>query len=183
MPEYIKTNETNTIIVKWPYTFNDLQEENPNVVFPSTPDNRCFLKFGNAHPVITKSQPRFDENKERLVKRSPELINGVWTITWDIVSLSSQQLQNIRTRRINAVRAECDRRIRLIFNERDERFAIIRVNELLLKGKLNWTSAEAIEANTIEANFQQIRFLKGKAEEIEAMMPIPLNFRNDSYWS
>lgn len=89
---FAKTN--NTTLIKYPYTFADLREENPH----SRYDGRFTLPEWYAQTddatstgatvveVVIADQPEYDTATHYLIqKTTPELIDGVWTIGWDIV--------------------------------------------------------------------------------------------------
>lgn len=88
---YAKTNNTN--LIKYPYTFADLREENPY----SRYDGRFTLPEWYAKTddaantastvveVVIADQPEYDSTTHYLTqKATPELIDGVWTIGWGI---------------------------------------------------------------------------------------------------
>lgn len=89
---FSKTN--NTTFIKYPYTFSDLREENPYTRY----DGRFALPEWYAQTedaqntgatvveVVIANQPEYDNTTHYLSqKTTPELIDGVWTIGWDIV--------------------------------------------------------------------------------------------------
>lgn len=89
---HAKTNNTN--LIKYPYTFTDLREENPY----SRYDGRFTLSEWYAQTddatateatvveVVIADQPEYGTATHYLSqKQTPELIDGVWTIGWDIV--------------------------------------------------------------------------------------------------
>lgn len=81
-------------VIKYPYMWGDLREQNPHTKF----DARLSLKDLYARTedawatgseivdVVFTDPPNFDKATEGIVcKTAPELIDGVWTIGWDIV--------------------------------------------------------------------------------------------------
>lgn len=89
---FAKTN--NTDLIKYPYTLADLREENPY----SRYDGRFTLAEWYAQTedaastgsavveVVIADQPEYDSTTHYLRQQTtPELIDGVWTIGWDIV--------------------------------------------------------------------------------------------------
>lgn len=89
---YAKTNNTN--LIKYPYTFADLREENTY----SRYDGRFTLSEWYAQTddaastgatvvkVVIADQPEYDTATHYLTQQTtPALIDGVWTIGWDIV--------------------------------------------------------------------------------------------------
>jgi hypothetical protein len=85
---------TLTTILSYPYTFADLREENPH----SRYDGRFTLPEWYAQTedaastgaavveVVIAGQPEYDSTTDYLIqKTTPELIDGVWAIGWDIV--------------------------------------------------------------------------------------------------
>lgn len=89
---HVKAHTTN--LIKYPYTFTELREENPH----SRYDGRFTLPEWYSQTedaaatgaavveVAIADQPEYDSTTHYLrQKANPELIDGVWTIGWDIV--------------------------------------------------------------------------------------------------
>lgn len=89
---FIKTH--NTTLIKHPYTFADLREENPYTRY----DGRFTLPEWYAQTedaqttgatvveVVIADQPGYDTETHYLTQHTtPALVDGVWTIGWDIV--------------------------------------------------------------------------------------------------
>lgn len=81
-------------IIKFPYRMDDLRKSNANVSFPRNYEsNYELLATFDVYPVVVAPKPAFDE-KTHYVKRQsePMLVAGVWTVGWDIISLSEEAL-------------------------------------------------------------------------------------------
>lgn len=89
---YAKTHDIT--LIKHPYTFTDLREENPYTRY----DGRFTLSEWYAQTddasatgatvveVVIADQPEYDTATHYLIQQTtPTLIDGVWTIGWDIV--------------------------------------------------------------------------------------------------
>ena len=98
--EYVKTHLTT--IVKFPYTFNNLQEENPSTNY----DNRFTLPewYAQTEDAITNnytveivtedSIPTIDPNTQMLeIMTVPINVAGNWTIGWNIIEKTAEQIQ------------------------------------------------------------------------------------------
>jgi hypothetical protein len=91
-------------VVKFPFTFLDLKEENPYTNF----DNRFSLiewyeQTENATIensklvfVLVEEPPIFNFNAEQIFKQTvPTFTNGNWVLGWDVVEMTELEKQNI----------------------------------------------------------------------------------------
>lgn len=100
---YVKVNNTN--LIKCPYTFADLREENPY----SRYDGRFTLpewyaqtdegmSSGNTVAVVkTAEPPDHDADTQYVEQKSlPELHNGEWVLGWSIIDrpVSAESFEN-----------------------------------------------------------------------------------------
>jgi hypothetical protein len=92
---HAKTN--GAVLLKYPYTFADLREENPYTYY----DNRFTLPEWYAQTdeglsagntvveVKAATRPEYDKSTHCVTQRAaPELIGGEWVLGWDIVDRS-----------------------------------------------------------------------------------------------
>jgi len=68
-------------IVKWPYTFRDLREDNPNVSFTVPMDDAQVAEYGMEKVRETPAPPRHDDTDE-IVEAEPELQGNVPVQRW-----------------------------------------------------------------------------------------------------
>jgi hypothetical protein len=81
------------------------------------------------------------------------------------------------------VKGEAARRILAILPEWKQRNLTARAAELAKIGQANWTQAEADEWAAGQALWDQIKAIRAKSDQIEAMDPIPADFADDTYWT
>lgn len=77
-------------LVKYPYTWNDLRDENPNVGFPSDIDDQVLKSF-NMYRVVLTVPPLYDAYKEIAKEGVPVYASSTWTQTWDIVPATPEE--------------------------------------------------------------------------------------------
>jgi hypothetical protein len=88
------------------YDINRLYTDYPNTSFP--PDiiiNYNALKELNIYPLHSKSKPDFDYRTEKVVEGEPLYVDNSWHQTWNKQSLTSQEVQDIVTIKLQEVRA------------------------------------------------------------------------------
>ena len=85
-------------LIKYPYSFADLQAENPFTNYGSDtdfvsifPGTDTAVKNGyTLVPVTIATQPTFDPATQVCTPNTqPTLVNGVWTLGWTVTTLSS----------------------------------------------------------------------------------------------
>lgn len=98
---------------RYPYSFSQLQADNPQTSFPAEmPDNR--LAECGVYPVAPTPRPEEDHTKT-ITEGQPQLIDGKWTQVWVVEDASveliaqrtSERAADIRQER-NALLAVCD---------------------------------------------------------------------------
>jgi hypothetical protein len=102
------------IVQKYPYSFNELKQDNPQISFPAIP-SVDFLKSWNVHKV-TLTDPTYDPATHRIVEDLPKLLNDTWTQSWTIIELTAEEILhyhsnrqlNIEKQRAEAYRNESD---------------------------------------------------------------------------
>jgi hypothetical protein len=80
------------------------------------------------------------------------------------------------------VKAEAARRILAVVPEWKQRNMTARAAELAKIGEANWTTEQSAEWAAGQALWDQVKAIRVKSDEIEALNPIPANFTDDSYW-
>lgn len=87
----VKVNQDNSVI--YPYSANDLKNDNPNTIFPKVISDELFESFG-VFNVIIEDIPSHDSSIETFsTAKTPVLENGVWVIKRTIVPLSPENIQ------------------------------------------------------------------------------------------
>lgn len=99
---YIKINQDGT--QQYPYSFLQLKNDNSQVSFPSVPTNELLAEWGMFSVVETQLQ--FDEAIQRYEEATPTLIDGVWTQTWNIIELTTEELAQREAKRLATLEGE-----------------------------------------------------------------------------
>jgi Phage tail assembly chaperone protein len=92
-------NEENTLYalikdgkpLKYPYSFDDLRDDNPNVSFYENPTIEDLHSWG-LFPV-EKVTSSFDISKENAIQSLPIFRDGKWYEHWNIVSISDEEIE------------------------------------------------------------------------------------------
>jgi hypothetical protein len=89
MTQYINisTNE-------YPISLSQILSSFPNVSFPQELSvlDLSLKEFGY-YPVTVELTPTYDSTTDKIIQRTvPTLIDGVWTLGWDIVPLTEEEL-------------------------------------------------------------------------------------------
>ena len=98
MPNYIEVNAQNEIIA-YPYTFSNLQAENPYTNFGDNQDVAYWFPQTNAatelgyqlFPVLESPQPPYDPLTQYVVPGTPEETAGQWYTTWVVGTYDPEQ--------------------------------------------------------------------------------------------
>ena len=103
---YVKIN--NGVIEHYPYTLERLRSDNPNVSFPKEPSDELLSECG-VFPVAYQSQPEYNSSTQRVDHSAePELVEGNWVLTNEVVSLTSEQQAAVDERAAILVRKRRD---------------------------------------------------------------------------
>jgi hypothetical protein len=105
----------NNVAVKWPYTKDDLRQDNPRTSFSSTISDETLSDYGVVD-VFIFDRPQIDYTKN--ITQKPPLFNteeSRWETTWEVTDASEaeiqrrieQQSERVRTERGNLLFA-CD---------------------------------------------------------------------------
>ena len=77
----------------YPYNVGQLRRDNPNTSFPSRIPLNILEEYG-VFPVSVSDLPVVDGRTQLAVQDStPSLIDGAWTVDWNILSKSSEDIQ------------------------------------------------------------------------------------------
>lgn len=119
-------------------------------------------------------------------------VNAVWTTEYIADWQAKVAAQDARDKadgleqRSKGVKAEAERRILKILPEYKQRNVIAKGLEMVLANGLDlskWPEAEQRRATTALAQWSEIEKIRAKSDELEAMEPIPPDYRNDKYWT
>lgn len=109
---YIKIKDNQ--IEKYPYSIDQLKQENPDTSFPANITDLTLNAF-DVHKVHTTPQPQIDYTK-KLTEVTPILEDGKWVQAWSVTDVSEEEIAqqqadiiNItKQQRANAYRTESD---------------------------------------------------------------------------
>ena len=101
-------------IVEYPYSYSQLRKAHPSVSFPKELSDVDLSAFGVVC-IQNTAVPDYDSRTQKVLEAQPTLVDGQWTQTWELQSLSADsiaeidenQAKNIRTER-NQRLADCD---------------------------------------------------------------------------
>lgn len=98
----------NNTLVAFPWTWEQMRQENPEVLFPDKFVPSIFAEYGGVK--IAFQQPTYNEATHYLVAGDVELIDGVWTQTYNAVAYTSEELalQETDKRQKNAAQAKLE---------------------------------------------------------------------------
>jgi hypothetical protein len=96
---------SNNSIEKYPINLMDLKIKYPNVSFP-IPLNISDLTSYGVVEIIEEEQPPFNPDIESIEKREPEIVDGQWKISWEIIPHSDEVLEGIRYQKMNDLRGQ-----------------------------------------------------------------------------
>lgn len=88
---YVKI--TSGSVDTYPYNVGQLRRDNPNTSFSSRIPLNILEEYG-VFPVSVSDMPVVDDRTQLAVQDStPSLIDGAWTVDWNILSKSSEDIQ------------------------------------------------------------------------------------------
>lgn len=101
---YVKLQDGQPL--KFPYNMGELRRDNPGTSFPNVVSDSTLIDY-DVYPVVEVPAPTVDNRTHRLAQWV-NLVDGLWTQTWQIEPLpETQAADNIRSER-NQRLAECD---------------------------------------------------------------------------
>jgi len=100
----------NNQVVQYPYSVEQLKQDNPQVSFP-VPFTESTLNNYNVYTVKATNQPQAD-NTKTISEANPVLIDGVWTQAWIVADATPEEMaarnEQIRQQRREAYEDEAD---------------------------------------------------------------------------
>lgn len=96
-------------IQKYPYTKSDFYKDNHNVSFPRNIGDEFLEKYG-VYRVVISEKPIIDKDKQFLEKcKEPILFNGYWTIFWNVLEKTDEELNTLEYEKIVFIKNERNR--------------------------------------------------------------------------
>lgn len=86
------------------------------------------------------------------------------------------------TERRAAIKSEANARILTVCPQWKQLNLTAQNSALIKKGVANWTQEEADAWAASEAVWAQIAEIRNASDALEAMNPLPANYRDDVYW-
>jgi hypothetical protein len=96
----------NNVAVKWPYTKDDLRQDNPRTSFSSTIPDELLSDYGVVDVFIV-NQPQIDYTKN--ITQKPPVFNAEenrWETSWEVTNASEEEIQRRSEQQSERVRAE-----------------------------------------------------------------------------
>ena len=78
-------------VVAYPYSFEHLRRDNPDVSFPREIDDKLLAEWG-VYPVSTTVSPLPSSLRKDVVDGTPFLIDGVWVQSWREVDATAEHI-------------------------------------------------------------------------------------------
>lgn len=105
---YVKAN--NSSVVKFPYSIDDLKNDNPNTSFPVDVPNSTLADW-KVYPVQVGPKPEVNPDQDAVLKDMPDYVNNSWVLGWLVRSKTDQEIaqlaDEVRAER-NAKLTACD---------------------------------------------------------------------------
>lgn len=101
----------NNKVTKYPYSFGQLKQDNPQTSFPASPSAELLESHG-VYEVAQADQPTYDTATHRIEEGTPALVGAAWTQTWNVIALTAEEIaqrQAQQAARVEAQRAEAYR--------------------------------------------------------------------------
>lgn len=98
-------------VLKYPYGYGDLLDENPYTNFNGTPLPDAFWgTLANERgeqlvEVVSAAAPPFDPIAQAVEEAQPAMVNGAWTQQWQVVALPDAQVSFNRSAAVKALQA------------------------------------------------------------------------------
>lgn len=98
----------NNTLVAFPWTWEQMRQENPEVLFPDKFVPSIFAEYGGVQ--IAFEHPTYDRNTHYVVAGEVKLVGNTWTQTYDIVAYTVEELavQESSKRQANAAKAKLE---------------------------------------------------------------------------
>ena len=104
----------NNSVQKFPYSPNDLREDNKNVSFPEKMSDALLESWG-VFKVTTLARPDVSNDSFAEQKQNPEFVDSKWVLGWEVKTKTQEQIQqetNAASEKARKIRdnllSECD---------------------------------------------------------------------------
>lgn len=81
-------------LIQYPYTWEDMRAQNPEVLFPDQYIESIFSDYG-AVAIAQTAEPFYDRLTQVSSEGTPALIDGVWSQTWVVSDLAPERQAQI----------------------------------------------------------------------------------------
>jgi hypothetical protein len=183
---YVKVKDGQ--VAQYPYTFEDLRNDNPKTSFNMNTPESVFERYG-AYLVHQEKTPIFNSNTHRIkVSDVPVLKEGKWVLEKTIVDLDDVAKQLKMLERAEKIKMECRRRILSVASETAQGniaqagviYTAMRVNGVPETEALDMSGFKEGDLS-IAASFQVWR--SHMVRQIETLASdMSLNYNDDSNW-
>jgi hypothetical protein len=123
---YIKIKDNS--IEKYPYSIDQLKQENPNTSFPAN-ITELTLNAYDVYRVCTTPQPQIDYTKN-LTEVTPVLKDGKWVQVWSVTDASEEEITQRQENLLNTAKQQ---RAEAYRNESDPLFFKAQRNEATME--------------------------------------------------
>jgi hypothetical protein len=149
-----------------------IRRENPQVSFPKPLSDAAISSFGYAEAQET-ARPSTQPWERATKNTTAQNIDGVWYIGWTVEDIPATA---------EGVKNEAYRRIVVIVPEWKQRNLTAQAAQLAEKGRANWTAEELAAWNSGQVIWDQVAAIRAKSDALEAMSPIPVDYKDDRWW-
>jgi hypothetical protein len=95
-------------IVEYPYSLEKMKKDNPASSFPRNLTEEI-LNANNVYSVVLSDPPEYDQSISRPeLSNTPIFSDGVWTLGWDIVQRSDEEIADELANKKRNIRLERD---------------------------------------------------------------------------
>lgn len=95
----------NQIVEIYPYSFGDLQRDNPNTSFPANPSDAVLSEW-NVFPVTDNPTPDYNPATHNLTEGDPILIDDMWEKVWAVTPATPEQIAERTSAKESEVRQQ-----------------------------------------------------------------------------
>lgn len=106
---YVLTDNNNTVL-KFPYSIQELRQDNPNTSFPS-PMGEEELATWDVFPLVPQNPPSYNAATETLSQVDPVLEDGEWLQSWSVTEADAEDIAERLEQQSSVVRAERNHRL------------------------------------------------------------------------
>lgn len=90
MLTYVKVLDNQA--VEYPYSYEDLRRDNPNVSFSVMVTNDMLASY-DVYPVTVLEVPEYDPSTQKIVQESlPNKIDGAWILGWSVSEKNEDEI-------------------------------------------------------------------------------------------